>query len=175
MPAVNELKLDSGAQLGDLAPIKKAAILLVSIDKDVAATILRRMSREAVEDVTREIASLGPVAPGLRNAVVEEYYNLALARTYLNQGGLQYAQMLLEKSLAPEDAGRVMSQIEHQVYQKPFSFLQKAEGDNLMAFIQDEHPQTIALILAHVPPAKAADVLRGLPQEKQVEVVMRVA
>src|SRR5205085_10354927 len=110
-----------------------------------------------------------------RNAVVEEYYNLALARTYLDQGGLNYARLLLEKSLSPEEASRVMDQIEHTVYKKPFSFLQKAEGDNLMAFIQDEHPQTIALILAHVPPAKAADVLRGLPQEKQVEVVMRVA
>src|SRR5437764_828874 len=114
--AKEQVKAES--ESGDLAPIRKAAILLVSIDKDVAANILRRMSRDAVEDVTREIASLGPIAPGVRNSVVEEYYNLALARTYLNQGGLQYAQSLLEKSLAPEDAGRVMSQIEHQVYKK---------------------------------------------------------
>lgn len=158
-----------------MGTLTKAAVLLVSIEKEVAAQLLRSMSREAVEDVTREIAALDPINPKVRNAIVHEFYNLALARTYMEQGGLNYARSLLEKSLSMEDAGRVMGQIEHQVYKKPFSFLQKAEGDNLMAFIQDEHPQTIALILAHLPGAKAADVLRGLPQEKQVEVVMRIA
>lgn len=161
--------------LANVTPPTKAAILLVSIDKDSAAAILRQMDREAVEEVSREIASLGVVSSEVRNAVVEEFYNLALAQAYLDQGGLGYARSLLEKSMPKDDAAKVMSQIEHQVYKKPFSFLQKAESDNLMAFIQDEHPQTIALILAHLPASKAAEVLRGLNQTKQIDVVTRIA
>jgi len=161
--------------LEKLPPLTKAAVLMVSIDQDSAATILRSMTREAVEDVSREIASLGAVDKDVRNAVVQEYYNLALARSYTESGGLNYARVLLERTLNKDESGRILSQIEHQVYKKPFSFLQKAEGDNLMAFIQDEHPQTIALIMAHLPSAKAAEVLRGLPEAKQIDVVSRIA
>jgi len=161
--------------LDKMAPITKAAILLVSIDRDTATQLLRQMKRESVEDVTREIASLPGISQETRQAVVEEFYNIALAQTYTDQGGMPFARKLLEQSMSKDDAAKIITQIEHQVYQKPFSFLQKAEGDNLMAFIQDEHPQTIALILAHLPAMKAAEVLRGLPQEKQIGVVTRIA
>ena len=169
------MSAEAAASLAGMSSLTKAAILLVSIDKSTAASILKGMGRDAVESVTREVASLGPVSAEVRNAVVEEFYNLALARSYLQQGGIDYARKLLQDSLNKDDAERVMGAIEHQVSKKPFSFLQKAESDNLMAFIQDEHPQTIALILAHLPPIKAAEVLRGLPAEKQVDVVMRVS
>ncbi|MCK6485367.1 MAG: flagellar motor switch protein FliG [Phycisphaerae bacterium] len=158
-----------------VTPLTKAAVLLVTIEKEAAAAILRGMSREAVEEVSREVASLGTIDPALRTSVVEEFYAHALARTGADQGGLGYARSLLERSMSKDEAARVLSQIEHQVYKKPFSFLQRAESENLMAFIQDEHPQTIALILAHLPSSKAAEVLKGLPQEKQLEVVRRIA
>lgn len=161
--------------LASLPPLTKAAVLLVSIEKDSAAAILRNIPRESVEEVSREIASLGAIDKDVRNAVVEEYYNLALARSYTEAGGMNYARALLERTLSKDDASRILSQIEHQVYKKPFSFLQKAESENLMAFIQDEHPQTIALIMAHLPATKGAEVLRGLPQQKQLDVVARIA
>jgi flagellar motor switch protein FliG len=82
---------------------------------------------------------------------------------------------VLEKAMPKEDASRIMQQIEHQVHQQPFSFLQKAETHNLLTFMQDEHPQTIALILAHLPSSKGSEILAGLPPAKQIEVVTRVA
>lgn len=81
----------------------------------------------------------------------------------------------MEKSLGKEAAIQVMQQIEHQVYQQPFSFLHKAESENLLMFIQDEHPQTIAMILSHLPSSKASEILSGLPSNKQVEVVKRIS
>ncbi|MGB9626582.1 MAG: flagellar motor switch protein FliG [Phycisphaerae bacterium] len=155
--------------------LTKAAILLLAVGPDTATQILRKLDKETVEEITREVASLKEVDPEKRNAVVEEFYNLVLARQYVDSGGLEYARNLLEKSLPRDDAARIMEQIEHQVHQQPFSFLQKAESENLLTFIQEEHPQTIALILAHLPSAKASEILVGLPGPKQIEVVTRVA
>lgn len=155
--------------------LRKAAIFLLAIDRESAADLLKRMDREQVEDVTREIAALSDIETRTRDRVVEEFYNLALARAYVEEGGLAYAKSLLEKSLPKDDAERVIEQIEHQVSKQPFSFLQKAETENLLTFIQEEHPQTIALILAHLPPHKASEILVGLPAAKQIEVVIRIA
>jgi flagellar motor switch protein FliG len=159
----------------DLPGVKKAAVLLVSLDQDRAAEILKRLPPEAVEEVSREIASLGEVATAARREVFNEFYSLALANSYVSEGGLEYAKALLKKSLSEEDAKRVIHQVTQQVQTTPFSFLQKAESENLLTFIQDEHPQTIALILAHLPPQKASEILVGLPSQKQIEVVKRVA
>lgn len=155
--------------------MRKAAILMVSLGQDVAAEVLKHLNPEEVEEIMREVASLRDVEPQACNRVVEEFYNLALARSYVEQGGLEYARRLLERSLNKEEANRVMEQIEHQVHQQPFSFVQRAETENLLTFIQDEHPQTIALILAHLPSAKASEILSGLPAAKQTEVVTRIA
>ncbi len=155
--------------------LRKAAILLLAIDRESAAELLKRLDREHVEDVTREIAALSDVETRTRDKVVEEFYNLALARAYVEEGGLGYAKSLLEKSLPKDEAARVIEQIEHQVSKQPFSFLQKAETENLLTFIQEEHPQTIALILAHLPPHKGSEILVGLPAAKQIEVVIRIA
>lgn len=153
----------------------KAAILLVSLDSDSSAAILRELSQEVVEDLTREIAQLGLIDAATRGAVVEEFYNMVLACQYAKQGGLAYARALLEKALPGDRANSVLKVIEHEVYKRPFAFLAKTDADNLMTFIQDEHPQTIALILSHVQPDKASDILGGLALEKQLEVVTRIA
>jgi len=158
-----------------LSGIRKAAVLLLTVPEDTAAEILKRLDRNCVEDVTREIASLGQVPSDLCNTVVEEFYNLALARSYMEQGGLMLAKTLLEKSLPKDEAGRILEQIEQTVNATPFAFLQKAESENLLTFIQDEHPQTIALILSHLPAGKAGEILGGLAQDKQLEVIMRIA
>jgi len=155
--------------------VSKAAVFLLAIGPEAAGAILKHMQREMVEDLTREIASLGDVTLETRQQIVEEFYNVALARQYAGEGGLVYAKSVLEKALPKDEAARVMEQIEHQVYQQPFSFLQKAESANLLTFMQDEHPQTIALILAHLPSSKGSEILAGLPPAKQIEVVTRVA
>jgi len=158
-----------------MSGVRKAAVLLLSVPEDAAAEILKRLDRDSVADVTREIAALGQITPQVCNDVVEEFYNLALAQSYAEQGGVLLAKTLLEKSLPKEDAARILDHIEQTVNATPFSFLHRAESENLLTFIQDEHPQTIALILSHLPSDKASEVLAGLSQEKQLEVVVRIA
>lgn len=159
----------------DLTGVRKAAVLLLTLDQDQAAEVLKRLPAEAVEEVSREIASLGEITYNARRTVFSEFYNLALANQYVSEGGLDYAKNLLTKSLTEEEAKRMIKQVTQQVQTTPFSFLQKAESENLLTFIQDEHPQTIALILAHLPPTKASEILVGLPAQKQIEVVKRIA
>jgi flagellar motor switch protein FliG len=159
----------------ELSGVRKAAVLLLTLSQDEAAEILKRLPPEAIEDVSREIASMGEINVGTRKEVFSEFYNTALANAYLAEGGLDYAKSLLRKSLPIDEAERAIKQVTQQVATTPFSFLQKAESENLLTFIQDEHPQTIALILAHLPPQKASEILVGLPSQKQVEVVKRVA
>jgi flagellar motor switch protein FliG len=166
---------DSTTDQGSLKGVTKAAILLLNMEKDVAAAVLRHLAEEVVEDITREIAQLDMVGVEDRGKVIEEFYNIALARSYAKQGGLPYAKALLQKSLPPDTASHVMKLIEHQVHRRPFSFLAKTDPENLLTFIQDEHPQTIALILSHLPSAKASEVLSDLPLAKQLEVVSRIA
>ncbi len=164
-----------GSEASSLTGLTKAAILLVSLDKDCSASVLRELDQELVEEITREIAKLDLVDAEQRGQVIDEFYNLALARQYLKQGGIPYARQLLEKALPADQASYMLKAIEREVYKKPFSFLAKTDSDNLMTFIQDEHPQTIALILSHLPADKAGEILAGLPLNKQLEVVTRIA
>ncbi len=166
---------NAAQDLGSLKGVTKAAVLLVSLDRDTSAALLQRLSQEHVEELTREIAHLDLVDVELRGKVVEEFYNLALARQYLKAGGVAYARALLEKALPGDQAKYILKMIEHEVYMKPFSFLARTDSENLMTFIQDEHPQTIALILSHLTPSKASEILGGLPLNKQLEVVTRIA
>jgi flagellar motor switch protein FliG len=161
--------------MADLSGVRKSAILLLSLSEEQASEILKRLPPEAVEDVSREIAGIREITLDTRKEIFGEFYNLALANSYLNEGGLEYAKGLIRKSMGTADAERVIKQVTQQVQTTPFSFLQKAESENLLTFIQDEHPQTIALILAHLPSQKASEILVGLPSQKQIEVVKRVA
>jgi flagellar motor switch protein FliG len=159
----------------ELSGIQKAAVLLLCLDEEAAATLLRQMPPKVVEEVTRELAGLGDVPLDVRQKIIGEFYEMAMASRWVRDGGLQYARALLTKSLKPGDAERILQQISVQVRKKPFAFLQKAEAQNLLTFIQDEHPQTIALIVSHLPYHKASEILSGLPLAKQIEVVKRVA
>ncbi len=159
----------------DLDGVTKAAILLLTVNHDAAGALLKELSTDMVEEVTRQLASLGEVPASLAEQVVEEFYSLRMGSEYVKEGGLDYAKMLLKDSLDSKLADKVVQQIQTQVQKTPFSFLQKAESENLLTFIQDEHPQTIALIISHLAHHKAAEILVGLPQQKQIEVVRRVA
>ncbi|MFG0274892.1 MAG: flagellar motor switch protein FliG [Phycisphaerales bacterium] len=155
--------------------ITKAAILLVSLDPISSAEMLRRLPAESLEDVTREVAGLGRVPDGLRTTVLDEFYQCSIAHQGMREGGLDYAKALLQQSMDPKEADKLLSKIQTHVQKTPFAFLQKAESENLLTFIQDEHPQTIALILCHMPHYKASEILVGLPAQKQVECIKRIA
>ena len=159
----------------ELDGVLKSAILLLLLDADSAGRLLKEMPTETVEEVTRALAALGDVPKELGQGVISEFYSLAMAQGYVREGGLDYARNLLKNSLDPKTADKVIQQIQTQVQKTPFAFLQKTESENLLTFIQEEHPQTIALIVSHLPHHKASEVLIGLPPAKQIEVVRRVA
>jgi flagellar motor switch protein FliG len=159
----------------ELSGLRKAAVFLLSLDQELAATVLSGLEKDEIETLSLEIARIRNIEKSERDVVLEEFYHLELAQKYVAQGGLAYAKALLEKSLSPNDAAKVLETLEHSIRSVPFNFLRKAEAENLLTFIQDEHPQTIALILSHLTPAKGSEILKGLPAEKQVEVIKRIA
>ena len=159
----------------ELGGMTKAAVLLVSMSQDMAAKILSSLDKDSIEAVSTAIATLGEIAAEDRTAIVEEFYQMIKARQYVEQGGLEYARQLLEQSLSAEEADEILKAVEQSIRSTPFSFLKKAESSNLLTFIQDEHPQTIALVLAHLDSKQGAEVLAGLPANKQLDVVRRIA
>ncbi|MEE9296670.1 MAG: flagellar motor switch protein FliG [Phycisphaerae bacterium] len=165
----------SDAAGGNLSRMKKAAILLVSLGMEASAKVLSHLDPELVEHITREIANLDAVHPSVSSKVIEEFYNLALAARHAEQGGVNYARSILYKALDGAEADRILRILEGEVYKQPFAFLHRTDGENLLMYIQDEHPQTIALILAHLASSKASSILTGLPAAKQVEVISRIA
>ena len=158
-----------------LPGLRKAAILLCSLSRDVASGLMAGLDPEALEVVTLEIARLDHVEQDEQDVVIEEFYTLGLARQYVEQGGLDYARQLLKDSVPDERSDEILHTVEQSIRQTPFSFLHNADPENLLAFILDEHPQTIALILSHLSPQQSSEILGGLPPEKQIDVVRRVA
>ncbi|MCH7686817.1 MAG: flagellar motor switch protein FliG [Planctomycetes bacterium] len=155
--------------------IRKAAVLLLSLDKPIAAEVLSLMPKELVESVTLEIAQLDDVSKEEQKAVVDEFYGMAKDRSHIERGGLDFANDLLKQSLGHDGAGEILENVRQTMSSVPFVFLQKAGADNLLTFIIEEHPQTIALIMSHLPPTLSAEVLSGLPTNKQLEVIRRIA
>ena len=106
----------------DLSPLSKAAILLLALDPDSAAVLLKQLDPEAVENVTRELASMRKIDPDMRDEVLEEFYEMAMASAWASEGGLDYARSLLMKTLDPGEADRILTQISQQVRRLPFAF-----------------------------------------------------
>jgi len=155
--------------------VRKAAILLLSLDKPLAAEVLSQLPRPMVEAVTLEIARLDDVTKEQQETVLKEFKSLAKERGFIERGGMDLANDLLRQSLGQEGAGEILANVRNSMNSVPFGFLHKAGADNLVTFISDEHPQTIALIMSHLPAGLAAEVLSALPSNKQLEVIRRVA
>ena len=155
--------------------IRKAAILLLSLEKPLAAEVLSQLSRPKVEQITLQIAQLNDITRQEQDQVLDEFYDMARQRTNIERGGMEFANELLQQSLGAEGAGQILESVKQSMSSVPFGFLQKTGADNLLTFIVEEHPQTIALIMSHLPPALAAEVLSGLPGPKQLEVIHRIA
>lgn len=154
---------------------QKAAILLVSLGPELSASVFQHFREEEIEDLTFEIASLGRIQPEVSDAVLEEFHKLMLARVYLEQGGIEYARELLEKALGPDKAQDIINRLTASLQVRPFDFARKADPSQLLNFIQNEHPQTIALILAYLHPEQAGMILSSLPPDLQIDVAKRLA
>ncbi|MGW8257708.1 MAG: flagellar motor switch protein FliG, partial [Thermoguttaceae bacterium] len=154
--------------------VRRAAILLMSLPDDQAAQILTKLNAKQVEAVSIEIAKISGITGDEQEQVIQDFYKCNPNTLSGCAGGLAVAKSLVERALGKE-ATATLDNVRQSIEALPFGFVQKIDSQNLLAFIMDEHPQTIALILSHVPPAKAAEILSGLPAERQVSVIRRVA
>ncbi len=159
----------------ELTRRQKAAILLVAVGPEASGKLYQHLPQEEVEQLTLEVARLGRVAPEVRQGIVNEYREMCLAQAYLTEGGVGYAREALQNAFGPERATEILNRVTQAMEVLPFDFLRKSDPAQLLMFLQDEHPQTIALILAYLPAANAATVLAGLSPTLRSEVARRLA
>lgn len=155
--------------------IEKGAILMIALGPEKSSSVFKYLKDEEIEELTLEIANTRSVSPEIKDAVLDEFYEICLAQQYISEGGIGYARDLLEKALGADKAQAVIGKLTASLQVRPFEFVRKADASQLLSFIQDEHPQTIALILSYLPTSQAAAVVSSLPPEKQPDVARRIA
>ena len=165
------------ARFGDdkMSGLQKSAILLIALGPEKSANLFKHLKEEEIEELTLEIANTRSITPQIKEGIIEEFYQLCLAQQYIAEGGIGYAKELLEKALGTEKAMSVIGKLTASLQVKPFEFVRKTDASQLLNFIQDEHPQTIALILSYLSPMQASLIISALPPERQADVAKRVA
>ena len=155
--------------------VQKAAILLIALGPEKSASIFKHLKDEEIEELTLEIANTRSISPQTKEDVLNEFYQVCLAQQYIAEGGIAYAKELLEKALGEEKAQGVISKLTASLQVRPFEFVRKTDPSQLLNFIQDEHPQTIAMILSYLSAGQAAVIIGSLVPEKQADVAKRIA
>lgn len=155
--------------------IQKAAILLIALGPEKSANIFKHLKEDEIEELTLEIANTRSVSPQTKEEVLEEFYQVCLAQQYIAEGGIGYAKELLDKALGEEQAQSVITKLTASLQVRPFEFVRKTDPSQVLNFIQDEHPQTIAMILSYLSPSQASVILGALAPEKQADVAKRIA
>ncbi|MBX5447053.1 MAG: flagellar motor switch protein FliG [Acidothermus cellulolyticus] len=161
--------------MSDVPGLRKAAVLMVQLGKERSARVLAKMRESEVEAITAEIAQLDSIDPSLADRVVAEFQEMALAHRYYNRGGLAFAREILEASLGVEKARSIIERLQATLTEMPFQFLRQVDARQIVNFLQEEHPQTIALVISHMGPEQAATVMSGFAPELQAEVAHRIA
>ena len=169
------MPVTAASSVSDLNGREKAAILLIALGPEKSALIFKHLKESEIESLTLEIANTQMVLPEVKDAVLEEFYQVCLAQQYIAEGGIAYAKSILDKALGENKAFEVLSKLTVSLQVRPFDFLRKIDPNQISNFLQGELPQTIALILAHLRPKQAADVIVSLVPEKQAEVARRIA
>ncbi|XXM73518.1 flagellar motor switch protein FliG [Lysinibacillus sphaericus] len=159
----------------DLTGKQKAAILLISLGPDVSASVYKHLSEEEIEKLTLEISGVRKVETEAKEDILEEFHNIAIAQDYISQGGIGYAKTVLEKALGADQAAAIINRLTSSLQVKPFDFARKADPAQILNFIQNEHPQTIALILSYLDPQQSGQILSELPQDVQADIARRIA
>ena len=159
----------------ELDGVQKAAILLITIGPEKASTVFKHLKEDEIEQLTLEIANTRSVSPTQKEAVLNEFYEVCLAQQYIAEGGIGYAKDLLQKALGDDKAAQVLGKLTASLQVRPFEFIRKTEASQILNFIQDEHPQTIALILSYLSPQQSAAIISSLTPDKQTDVAKRIA
>lgn len=162
--------------MSKLSGAQKAAVLMVTLGDDTASNIFKYLEEDEIQTIAREIASTKHVQPEVAEEVMEEFHTMSQARSYISQGGIEYAKKLLIKSVGPEVARKIIDRLVKALESSAgFTSLERANPQQLSKFIQNEHPQTIALILAHLNASQAAELITSLPEALRSDVAMRMA
>ena len=159
----------------ELNGLQKAAVLLIALGPEKSALIFKHLKEEEIEELTLEIANTRSITPQIKEDVLSEFYQVCLAQQYIAEGGISYAKELLEKSFGEDKARDVIGKLTASLQVKPFEFIRKTDASQLLNFIQDEHPQTIALILSYLSPSQAAMIVSALHPDRQADVARRIA
>ena len=155
---------------------QKAAVLMVTLGDETASNIFKYLEEDEIQTISREIAITKHVQPEVAEEVLEEFHTMTQARSYISQGGIEYAKKLLIKSVGPEVARKIIDRLVKALESSAgFTSLERANPQQLSKFIQNEHPQTIALILAHLNASQAAELISSLPEALRSDVAMRMA
>ena len=162
-------------ELQELSGKQKAAVLLISLGPDMSAKIFKHLDNEQIEEITLEIANMQKIGTELKNKVLKEFYHLLQANDYISSGGIKYARQILTKAMGEKEADNILNRLTANLQVRPFDNIRKADPDQLLNFIQGEHPQTIALILSYIQPSQASQILSSLSEEVQSDVAKRIA
>lgn len=159
----------------NISGVQKAAILLIALGPDKSSNVFKHLKEDEIEQLTLEIANTRSVSPAIKDSILDEFYEVCLAQQYIAEGGITYAKDLLEKALGAERAKDVIGKLTASLQVRPFEFVRKTDASQLLNFIQDEHPQTIALILSYLSSSQSAAIISSLVPEKQTDVAKRIA
>ena len=154
---------------------EKAAILMISLGRDVSAKLFRHLSEDEISQLTLAITSIRRVEPEVRDQVLEEFSEICLAQDYITEGGIDYARDVLEEALGSDRAHDLIERLTSSLQVRPFEFVRKADANQVLNILQGEYPQTIALILSYLEPGQASMIIATLPPEDQVEIIARIA
>lgn len=163
------------SRIQEITGLQKAAILLIVLGPEKASAVFKHLKEDEIEALTLEIANTRSVSPQIKDDVVDEFYEVCLAQQYISEGGISYAKDLLEKALGSEKANEVIGKLTASLQVRPFEFVRKTDASQLLNFIQEEHPQTIALILSYLSANQAAAIIGALAPDKQTDVAKRIA
>ena len=158
-----------------ISGLQKAAILLIALGPEKSALVFKHLKEEEIEELTLEIANTRSITPQIKEEVINEFYEICLAQQYIAEGGIGYAKELLEKALGADKAMDVIGKLTASLQVKPFEFIRKTDASQLLNFIQDEHPQTIALILSYLSPSQSSSIIASLTPDRQADVAKRIA
>ena len=154
---------------------QKAAVLLISLGPDISAEVYKHLTEEEIEKLSLEISSVQQVDNELKDSIVEQFHQIAIAQDYISQGGVDYAKTVLEKAFGKQEALNIINRLTSSLQVRPFDFARKADPQQVLNFIQGEHPQTIALVLSYLDAEQAGQILSSLEEDVQADIASRIA
>ncbi len=166
---------DRSIKTTDISGLQKAALLMIALNVETASEVFKFLDSTEVELISTEISKVKNIPSQVVDLVMDEFYTMATARQYVLEGGIDYAQALLEKSFGPSKATEIIEKVKTLTTLKGFDVLKKADSAQLIGFLNKEHPQTMALILSHLNPNQTAQALQELPENTRADVVYRIA